>query len=338
MRLSPLFASALMALAGSVTAAPPFPTALADYQTVKTERQFDATIEAVNQATISAQTSGQIVEVNFDVDDFVPKDSVIIRFRDKEQQAAATAAEARYIESRSNFERIKDLYQKKLVSKSDFDKGEAGFKAAKAEYERAQEQLEHTIVRAPYSGIVVKRHVEPGEVANPGQPLMTGISLELLRATANVSQRYIDDIRNGGSARVLLPRRDVTSQPESVEVADITISPFADAVSHTFKVRVDLPEGRHDGVYPGMFAKVAFTVDESERLLVPKEAVVLRSEVTAVYVIDEQGKVSFRQIRAGQTLDGGVEVLAGLSAGERVALEPIRAGVLLKQQRAGGEQ
>ncbi|NIV33975.1 MAG: efflux transporter periplasmic adaptor subunit, partial [Anaerolineae bacterium] len=118
------------------------------------------------------------------------------------------------------------------------------------------------------------------------------------------------------------------------EGLSLTISPFADPVSHTFNVRVDMPEGQH-GVYPGMFAKVAFVTGEVQRLLIPAEAVVHRSEVTGVYVIKEQ-QVSFRQVRVGRRFDDGqVEVLAGLDAGERVALEPIRAGVMLKEQRAG---
>jgi len=98
---------------------------------------------------------------------------------------------------------------------------------------------------------------------------------------------------------------------------------------------VDLPEGGHEDVYPGMFAKVAFATGEAQVLLVPAAAVVHRSEVTAVYVIDAQGNVRFRQIRTGAVHGDKVEVLAGLSTGERVALDPIRAGVYLKEQRAG---
>lgn len=301
------------------------------YQTLAREQVFDAVIEAVKQATISAQTSGQITDIYFDVDDYVPKDAVLLRFRDKEQRAAVQAAEARFEEARSNFTRVRDLLSRKLVPRSEFDKAEAVLKAAQAELNRAREQLEYTVVRAPYSGIVVERHVEPGETARPGQPLMTGLSLEELRAVANVPQLHIQAVRGLARARVILP----AAVDGSVEAANLTFSPYADPESHTFKVRVDLPPGQH-GVYPGMYVKAAFVVGEEKRLVVPMEAVVYRSEVTAVYVVGDDGKISFRQIRVGRILEAGnIEVFAGLEVGEKVALDPIRAGVQLKKARAG---
>jgi RND family efflux transporter MFP subunit len=298
---------------------------------VSGEVLVDALIEAVFQTTVSAQTSGRITEVLVDVDDYVNKGDVIVRFRDKEQRAALKAADARAEEAMAAFERMQELLEKKLVSQAEFDKAQAALKGANAAREQAQEQLEHTVVRAPYSGIVVERHVEPGETANPGKPLMTGLSLETLRAVANVTQAHIDAVRQRQQARVLLP------DGNSVEGVKLTISPFADVNSHTFKVRVDLPRGRY-GVYPGMFVKVAFVTGEDERLTLPAAAVVHRSEVTGVYVLDGDA-ITFRHIRLGRELeDGRREVLAGLSAGEQVALDPIRAGVMLKEKRAGKGQ
>jgi multidrug efflux pump subunit AcrA (membrane-fusion protein) len=148
-----------------------------------------------------------------------------------------------------------------------------------------------------------------------------------------VPQAHIDTVRQLQRARVLLPGTPV----RSVDGARLTISPYADAASHTFTVRVDLPAGRH-GVYPGMFVKVAFVIGEEQRLLLPAAAVVHRSEVTGVYVV-KGDVISFRQIRIGRQLeDAQLEVLAGLSAGDEVALEPIRAGVMLKEMRAGKGQ
>ncbi len=334
MRMRRLLIGGIVALAGLGSAAAesqlPFEVATAEAHTVVREAVVNAVIEAVQRATVSAQTSGRVVEVNFDVDDYVTKGSVLLRFRDAEQRAALKAAQARYSEAEAEFNRIKDIYEKQLVAKSTFDRAEAAFKAARAGLEQAQEQIEHTVVRAPYSGIVVKRHIEVGEVANPGQALMTGLSLERLRAVADVPQAHIETLRSLSRARVLVP-----DGAPGVEGVKLTISPYADALSHTFKVRVDLPPGQH-GVYPGMFAKVAFAVGEEVRLLVPAAAVVYRSEVTAVYVVGEDDRVALRQIRAGRLLpDGSMEVLAGLAAGERVALDPIRAGIYLKELRGG---
>lgn len=337
MRMMRLWGGAVMAWAVVTTAAAapqlPFAVATATMQPVAREEVVDGAIEAVQQATISAQTSGRVVAVNFDVDDYVTKGDVLIRFRDTEQRAALKSAQARFNEAEATFNRTKDIYQKKLVARSVYDQAQANYKAARAALEQAQEELDNTVVRAPYSGIVVKRQIEVGELATPGRPLMTGISLEQLRVVADVPQMYINTLREHAKARVILSDGGAST---SVEGTKLTISPYADSASHTFKVRVELPSGQH-GVYPGMFAKVAFDIGEEQRLLVPTAAVVHRSEVTAVYVVQDDGSVVMRYIRVGRTLpDGSIEVLAGLSAGEKVALDPIRAGIYLKNPHEGG--
>ncbi len=315
-------------------------TVQVEKSTVPEERVFDGVVEAVNRATVSAQTSGRIVEINFDVDDYVNKDDVLIRFRDTEQRAQLEAAKANEREAQAhldqaqrNYDRTKSIFERKLVAKSALDEASAQLNAARArvkatsaQAEQAQEQLDHTVVRAPYSGIVLERHVEVGETANPGQPLMTGVSLEQLRVLVQLPQSFIDNIRNNGRASLL------RADGRRVAAEKLTVFPYADTASHTFKVRVRLPSGT-EGLFPGMLVKIAFVVGEDKRLLVPSEALVHRSEVTGLYVLADDGRVAFRQVRVGPKYDDRVEVLSGLQEGERVALDPIRAGVVLKAQR-----
>jgi RND family efflux transporter MFP subunit len=324
----------------------PFDTATVGYETVPEERVFDAVVEAVQQSTVSAQTSGRIVQLNFDVDDFVNKGDVILRFTDIEQRARLEAAQAnldeakaRLAQAQEDYERTKNIYAKKLVAKATMDKATAELKAAKARLEAgqagvqaAQEQLDHTVVKAPYSGIVVKRHVEIGETANVGQPLMTGLSLEHLRATVALPQSYVSKVRAHGKASVVLP-----TDGKRLEIDQLTVFPYADPMTHDFKVRINLP-ANIPGVYPGMLIKIGFLTGEHKRLLAPTNSVVYRGEVTGIYVVDPDGQVGFRQVRVGRIYDGNrIEVLAGLQDGDRIALDPINAGVYLKKQRAGKE-
>lgn len=331
----------------AATAAPSLETVPAEYRELPREFILDGTVEAVHQATISAQTSGRVEGILFDVDDFVEQGTLIIRLRDKEQRAHVAKAEAalkeagaRLDEAQEAWERTKQIYERKLVAKSQMDQADAALKAAKARLEAAQaelrqakEQLEYTQIRAPYSGIVTKRHVELGETANPGQPLMSGISLNELRVNVEVPQSLINGIRKSGQARVFLGTRT----GDSVEATKLTIFPIADSGPNTFRVRLDLPEGT-EGFFPGMFVKAGFTVGSQQRLLVPVSSVVYRSEVTGIYVVGADGRISLRQIRAGhETPDGMMEVLAGVDEGERVALDPVAAGVALKEQQRGRE-
>lgn len=315
-------------------------TRVVEVSRVPRETAFDGAVEAINQSTVSAQTTGRVVELPFDVGDYVEKNSVIVRFTTTEQRARSGGAEAALAEARARlseaqlaFDRTRDIYEKKLVAKAQLDKAAADLDATRARAAAAQaaltearEGLGYTVIRAPYAGIVVARHVQLGETVAPGRQLMTGLSLEHLRAVVEIPQQHIGPLRRHRKARVILP------DGRSVAAAELRIPPSADPSTHTFRVLVTLPPGEH-GVFPGTLVKVAFVSGEEERVLIPPEAIVRRGEVTGVYVIDAGDRVGLRYLRVGTAAaDGGVPVLAGLAAGERVATDPIAAGIAYKQQ------
>jgi RND family efflux transporter MFP subunit len=338
--------SAVLAAGASVHAAPDLPltTAVVGQRDLATEHIFDAYIEAVQKATVTAQTAGRVLDVMFDVDDYVPKDSILIRIRDTEHgarvaqaEASLKEAQARLKEAQDQHQRLQGLFEKQHVSQADMDRAQADLEAGKARVEasraslqQAREQLGYTVVKAPYSGIVVERHVEPGESVNPGQPLMTGFSLERLRAVTVVPQNLIEPVRDQAQARIL-----VTGQGDREILAErLTFTPYADQKTHTFKVRVDLPAGEL-GIYPGAFVKVGFVTGRQPVLTVPSSAGAYRSEVRGLYVVRDDGSVLFRQVRLGRAYGDQVEILAGLDAGERIALDPVAAAVYLKKALAG---
>ena len=305
-------------------------------------RVLDGTVEAVHQATLSAQTSGRVAEVLFDVNDFVEAGSVLVRFTNTEQKAAldqATAnleaARAAFKQAEAEYQRIKGVFERKLVSKSDMDRvtsqrdaARARLKAAESAVQSARQQYEYTIVRAPYAGIVTKRFIEQGESVHPGQPLMAGLSLDRLRVQVDVPQSMVLPIRKKKQAEIWL---DETGS-RTLAGEKVTIFPFADPKAKTFRVRVDLPQAE-TGLFPGEFVKTAFVTETVERLLVPWKAVMVRSELVSVYVMDAEGRVSLRQVRVGQRHGDRVEVLSGLRAGERVVLDPVAAAAEVLRQR-----
>ncbi len=305
---------------------------------VPRETFFDGVVEAVNQSTVSAQTSGRVVEMPVDVGDHVEKGALIVRFTDTEQKARGAAAEselgeakARLVEAQLAFDRIREIYAKKLVAKAQFDRARADLdaarahaRAAQAALDEVQEELANTVIRAPYAGIVVARHVQIGETVGVGTPLLTGVSLEHLRVHVDVPHQHIGELRKHRQARVLLP------EDGSIAVEELRISPNADPVTHTFRVLATVPQGDY-GVYPGMLLKVAFVTGAEERLLLPAAALVRRGEIDAAYVVGEDGRIAFRYLRVGTpAADGRVPVLAGLVAGERVATDPLAAAVAYK--------
>ncbi len=310
-------------------------TTTAAYIPVAIERVFDGTVEAVHQATVSAQTAGRIAEVTYDVDDFVEAGSVMIRFTDVEQRTALRQAEARLNEAQAmrtvaqeEYRRAQNLQERGLGSQRDLDTAKAAQESSRARVasaesavEAARQQLDYTVVKAPYSGIVTQRHVEVGEAVTPGQALISGLSLERLRVAVDLPQSVAAGVRRD-------PRASLVTDEGRIEAAKVTLFPVADPVTNTFRVRLDLPEGQF-GLYPGMFVKTVFPVGEAERLLIPMGALLQRSEVTGAYVVNGNS-VRLRQVRVGQRFGDRVEILAGLDEGEQVALDPVRAGIVAK--------
>jgi RND family efflux transporter MFP subunit len=339
--LALLLASGFLASCGEEKAGPAGPAAQlasapVEVREVDLTYSSEAVIEAVRQSTVSAQIAGRIVELRFDVGDFVKKGEVIVRIDERAASQALAASEAQVREAeaaarnaRVTLERSRQLLAQKFISQAALDKAEADSKQAQARLsamlagagQAATERSFATVV-APYSGVASARHVELGEMAVPGKPLMTGFDPSSLRAVASLPQAQVAAIQASGKARVEIP-----SLGRWIDARQVTVVPAADPRTHTTRVRLNLPEDLR-GVYPGVFARAHFTVGRAPRLLAPRAAVFQRSELTGVYVLDDKGAPRLRQIRLGTAGDeSSVEVLAGLKPGERVALEPVKAGM-----------
>jgi len=320
-------------------------TALVEYRLVDVTYSTEAVVEAVKQSTVSAQVMGRIVELRVDVGDRVRAGQVIARIdeREAEQQVAASAAQvaqarANLENARLNLERTRRLLESNFVSQAAVDRAEAEYKAAEAQLRAAAAGSQqatiskgYSTVVAPFSGVVSARHVEPGEMAGPGKPIITTFDPADMRVIAEVPQEQVAEIRASGKASVEVP-----SLNRWVAVKSIVVLPSADPRTHSTRVRLNLPADQ-SGLYPGVYARAYFAIGRARKLVIPTASVVRRSEVVGVYVINEKGSPSFRQVRLGEAAgDGLVEVLAGVSAGERVSVEPTKAGIAGQVSRPAG--
>lgn len=321
----------------------PFETAIAMRQALPIERSLDGTIEAIHRSTLSAQTSGRVVEILFEAEDTVTAGQVVLRLRDIAQQADLTAAEAAQKGAQSGVnqalkerDRVRSIYQKKLVSKAAMDTAQTALNnaiaardSAAAAVEQAKEQLERTVVRAPYTGVVLERHIELGESAAPGKPLMTGASLDHLRVSTVVPQMWVAAAKQSASLSVF------SNDNTRVQTEAPVFFSSSKAGSSGIVTRANLPEGTA-GFYPGMYVKIELSTGERSSITVPNSALLQRAELRAVYVIDEE-RVQLRQVRPGAIGAQTTEILSGLAADEQVALDPIAAASYLKAQRTKPE-
>ena len=311
------------------------------YREVAQTYSAEGVVEATRQSTVSAQISGRVKEVLFDVGDTVKKGQVLVRIDEREaaqemagSQAQVMQAQAAMQNAKENYERARRLYEQKFISQAGLDKAQAEYKIALAQAAASEAGAGrsalvkgYTSVVAPYGGVVAARQVEVGELVTPGKPLMTGFDPSQMRVVVNIPQYKLADIGKHPEVAVEMP-----ALKRWVQAASVTVQPVADARTHTTQVRVYLPADEA-GVYPGMFVRAHFTVGKVNKLLVPASAVVRRSEVVGVYVIDDKGVIRLRQVRLGEAAgQDEIEVLAGLKPGERVAQDAVKAGMALAQQ------
>lgn len=327
----------LGALLGRVEAAGPgvaVPVMAVAARPVSTGFEIDGVIQPVRQATVSAQATGRVVTLAVKMGDRVKAGQLLAVIDDREaavgvQRSAAQVAqsEAEFRNARVNYERTRELQSKGFVSQAALDMAETQFKGAQAAREQAgagakQSALAqgYTRVSAPYDGWVLQTHVDAGDLAVPGKPIATVYAPQPLRAVVQVPASRADVARAAG-------RIEVQIGNQWVEPGARTSMPAADPVAQTVEWRLDLAARVTQNLLPGQQVRVRFVGGQASRTVVPAAAVLRRGELTAVYVASDAGFV-LRAVRLGADHGAeGVEVVAGLNAGERVALDAVRAGL-----------
>jgi RND family efflux transporter MFP subunit len=305
--------------------AAPLATALVELREIELTWPAEAVVEAVKQATIAAQVPGRVVEVRADAGDAVKQGQLLMRIDAREAAEGYAASQATLANAKASYERTKNLHEQKFISKAALDKAEAEYKAAQAGAGAAGASASHASIVSPLSGYVAQRHTEAGEMAVPGKPLITVYDPKGLRVTSSIPQYQLAAVRATLRAKIEFPETG-----KWVDAVKVEVLPAADPRTHTVTARVYLPDNQ-PGLIPGMFARTYFVTGKAKKLLVPSAAVLRRGEVTGVYVIDEKNSARLRQVRLSEPLAGGFhEVLAGLSAGEKVALDPVKAGIVAR--------
>ncbi|MCE0495388.1 efflux RND transporter periplasmic adaptor subunit [Vibrio salinus] len=294
---------------------------------------LDGTVEAVNQGTVAAQTSGRVIGINVDVNDKVKKGAVLLEISRTEQtavldsaRAGLTSAIARNDDAQSQLKRFRQLFPKGAISRQQMDSAiasaksaGAAVKSAEAAVKRAKESLGYTNIRAPYDGIVTKRHVELGETVSVGTPLLSGYGTHPLRIALDIPQQYRNRIHSADQFSVVLP------SGKKVSPLDYQIFPYADVRTHAFKIRLTIPDSatNSEQLVPGIWLKLNVQIGQNELMLIPKSSVVVRGELSSVYRLSDQKRM-LNPVRTGQEFGDDVEVLSGLEPGDEILQDAYR--------------
>lgn len=317
------------------------PTTVLQAKAVGSVYELDGVIQPVRQSTVAAQASGRIATLLVKAGDKVRAGQVLATIDDQEavagvqrSQAQINQADAELRNAQANLARTRDLQSKGFVSKAALDTADAQYKGAVAMRDQAtavarQSSISQgfTRVSAPYDGWVLQTQVEAGDLAVPGKPLLTVYAPQPLRAVVQVPASRSAAVAAATVTQVGVDGAENAAQ--WITPVGRTAVPSADPVSQTTEWRLELPAKDSASLVPGQQVRVRFAQAQTQstpKLLVPEAAIVRRGELTAVYVV--VGKTfSLRAVRLGNHFGAqGVEVQAGVKAGEAVALDPIRAG------------
>ena len=302
------------------------------------------TLHARETAVLSAQVVGRIQQVLVREGDFVKAGQILVILDDstlrasaEQADAAVKAAENQQVAAQTNFDlatstlaRYSQLQAQKSVSPQEMDEVsrraqasaaqvdalKAQENAAKAQASGTHAMLEYARIRAPFAGVVTARMVDPGALAAPGVPLLQVDSAGPLQLQAAVDESMIHSIRLG--MRMPVNVAGASSGTASGTVAQIV--PAADPASHSFLIKIDLAPAKE--LHAGMYGTAQIPIGTRQAILVPSSSVVMRGSLRCAYVLDPSGTAQLRYLTLGATRGQLVEVLSGISGGERLIDDP----------------
>jgi multidrug efflux pump subunit AcrA (membrane-fusion protein) len=269
----------------------------------------------------------------------------------KAAESSQAAAEANRQLANSTFRRYQQLLERQSISPQEFDEVRARREVADAEAERAHRMLQSLVARrqqalaridqakaevastqvyssysritAPINGIVVSKQADVGYMAAPGTPLLIIESGSDYRLEAAVQESQINQIHLRDQVQMQI---DALGQQELAGTV-VEIVPAADPASRTYvvKISIALPSGNQQIIRSGLYGKARFITGQTQAMTIPKKAVVVRGQLTSVFVVDRSGIARMRLVQTGKTYRDRVKVLSGLVAGEQVVVDGVAA-------------
>lgn len=270
------------------------------------------TVRPDTRAMVESRVAGRIERVEVDLGDRVEAGQVLAVIDAREVKARLDRATADRDQAARDLARVKTLLDRQVSSRQEYDAAEARSLSAQAAFKEAEAMLAYIEVRSPFAGVVARRSANPGDFAQSGKTLFEIENPGSLRFEADLPEAIIANVATDQKVQVTIPSLKRTITGTVAEIA-----PAADSASRTFPVRINLPAV--SGLRGGQFGRAAIPVGGQLTMRVPAEALVVRGQMEMVFVKDA-GVVRLRLVRSGKAMDGEVEILSGLAAGESIVV------------------
>jgi RND family efflux transporter MFP subunit len=295
-------------------------------ETIPSMYEAVGTVRAKNVSILASKITGTVTDIKVREGSKVKKGETLLTIDDREitaklasAQGNLEAAKAQEVLARDTYYRHLNLFDKKVITKQEFQTVETRYRVAEqevnrmhAEIRRLKALLTYTRLWAPTDGLITKRHVDIGSLITSGIPLVTMEDVKSgYRLEVWVEENMTKRVRLGEEVKIFVDA--LGNESFSGRVSEIT--PATDPLSRSFMVKIDVdaPDLRS-----GMFGKAMFPMEPRQVLLVPKKVILERGQLSGVYVVNKEGLVSFRLIKTSRALKDSIEVISGLSPGEEI--------------------
>ncbi|MDA8092776.1 MAG: efflux RND transporter periplasmic adaptor subunit [Betaproteobacteria bacterium] len=307
-------------------------TLVVSAQAVPVADVVPGTAESEDQVEVASRIMGYIQSMDVHEGESVHVGQLLFRIDPtdiegavRQAQAGLAQADAAMANAKANYVRFRNLYQDESIPRQQFESvrmqyemAQAQVRAAHAGLATARANLRYAAVSAPMDGVVVQKLASVGDLASPGRPVVVVENPGRIDIRTQVSASTFARVRLGETVSVGLD-----GWPRPVAGTVWRTVPAADPVTHTYTVKIRLPAQ----VVPaaGTFARVAFPIGSRQAVAIPADAVLERAGITGVFVVDRSGVAHYRMVRTGEAVDNRIEIAAGLSPGERIAVSNLDA-------------
>ena len=281
------------------------------------ERRIDinGTLAPWEEATISIEVDGRIIEVNVDLGDLVKKGDVLARIMPSEYEWKKVQAEADLATSEADYKRQQKLFAEGIATKQQIDEVQRKLDVARAAADLARKKLFDTVLRAPFDGSVAKRLINQGEYIRSGSSAFYLVRQNPIKFKGDVPARYAADVHKDD--HVFAYAESIDSLSLAGTIVRVGPSVASDSRSFPIEAEIDNSEGK---VKPGTFARVAILAGKNQNALtIPEAAVITFAGTPRVFVV-EAGKANERIIETAGKIHDRVLVAKGLKAGEKVVI------------------
>lgn len=270
------------------------------------------TVTARNRADIQTKVQARVERIPVALGDRVRQGDLLAELDTREFRARVQQAKALADQAAEDLKRFETLLGQNAATQQEYDGVKARAAVAAAGLQEAEAMLTYARIVAPFAGTVTRKSIEVGDLAVPGRPLFVVEDTASLQFVVSVSESRRGRFAVGDTMWVAMEAEHVRI-PAVVE----ELSPSADPNSRTFITKLSLPD--HPGLRPGLFGRLLVpTLDDYTGIFIPTSALVRRGQLELVYVVSPDNRALLRLVRTGRTLEDRIEILSGISEGERV--------------------